>query len=148
VDYDPNQISYSEILEIFWKEHNPTRQAWSRQYMAAVFYENEEQERIARQSKEKVARELQKEIQTEIISLDNFYLAEGYHQKYYLRSQAALLAEIKAYYPEVEGFTNSTVAARLNGIVGGHADAALVEKEIDSYGLSLETRELVEFIVY
>jgi len=116
--------------------------------MAAVFYENEEQERIARQSKEKVARELQKEIQTEIISLDNFYLAEGYHQKYYLRSQAALLAEIKAYYPEVEGFTNSTVAARLNGIVGGHADAALVEKEIDSYGLSLETRELVEFIVY
>ena len=47
VDYDPTQISYQQLLDIFWDSHNPTRGAWSRQYRAAIFVHNEAQTQLA-----------------------------------------------------------------------------------------------------
>ena len=47
VDYDPRQISYAQLLDIFWKSHQPTRSSWSEQYKNAIFYHNEDQEKIA-----------------------------------------------------------------------------------------------------
>jgi len=41
IDYDPTQISFEELLDVFWDSHRPTQRAWSRQYMAAVFFHNE-----------------------------------------------------------------------------------------------------------
>ena len=47
VDYDPAQITYAELLEVFWQGHNPRSRPYSRQYMAAVFYHNQEQKELA-----------------------------------------------------------------------------------------------------
>jgi len=116
--------------------------------MAALFYHNEDQKIAALQSKKEVAQKLQKEVKTEIMPLEKFYLAENYHQKYYLKSQPVLVSDLKAYYPDPEELTDSTVAARLNGIAGGFGDSGLLEKEIENYGLSPETREILEYAVY
>ncbi len=148
IDYDPQHLSYEDILQLFWENHDPAAKIRSRQYMAIIFFHNAEQEKAARRSKEKVEQQVGSTIYTEVQPYTKFYLAEDYHQKYYLQNVPELAGEIKAYYPEFSDFVNSTVAARLNGLVGGYGDAALLEKELDSYGLSSRGRELLQDIVY
>jgi len=116
--------------------------------MAIILFHNEGQESAARQSKENVEQQLGTKIHTEIQPLDKFYLAEDYHQKYYLQNVEELAIEIKAYYPGIEGLTDSTVAARLNGIAGGYGDPELVGKELDSYGLTQRGKDIVQDVVY
>ena len=47
VDYDPGIISYADLLKVFWRSHDPGSRSWSRQYIAAIFYHNEEQKKQA-----------------------------------------------------------------------------------------------------
>lgn len=90
VEYDPSQISYPELLEIFWKTHDPTtrdRQGndVGPQYRSVIFYHNEEQKRLAEEYKRKLdeAGIWEDPIVTEITPFTNFYSAEDYHQNYY-----------------------------------------------------------------
>ncbi len=144
IDYDPARITYDEILEIFWAGHNPAARGWSRQYMAIVFYHDEAQKEAAQASKAAVEAELNATVYTEILPFTRFYMAEDYHQKYYLQAVPDLKAEIRAYYPAFDHFTNSPTAARLNGYAAGYASAALLEKEQDLYGLSSRGKELLQ----
>ena len=85
--YNPEQIKYDRILEIFWNIHNPTqlnRQGpdIGTQYRSAIFYHSEEQKKIAEQSKESKQKQYNKKIVTEIIPAQEFYPAKEYHQKY------------------------------------------------------------------
>lgn len=73
---------------------------------------------------------------TRIVPLDRFYLAEDYHQKYRLKSDRLLSAEISAHYPREADITDSTVAARLNGFAARSGRCALLDSEIADYGLS------------
>jgi peptide-methionine (S)-S-oxide reductase len=124
------------LLEVFWDSHNPAAPPWSRQYMSIIFYHNEEQRQIAVASKEREAARLGRNIVTEIVPFSEFYLAEDYHQKYYLRQEPLLFQELSAIYPNTSDFTNSTAVARLNGYVGGYGTPETLEKELDSLGLS------------
>ncbi|HEY7226539.1 MAG TPA: peptide-methionine (S)-S-oxide reductase MsrA [Nitrososphaeraceae archaeon] len=88
--FDPNEISYKELLDFFWSIHNPTtknRQGpdIGSQYRSTIFYHNPEQERIARKSKQQLddSNSFQNKIVTEIVPATKFYPAEDYHQKYY-----------------------------------------------------------------
>jgi len=90
VHYDPAKISYEELLEIFWKTHDPTtidRQGndVGSQYRSAIFYHNEEQKKLAEEYKKKLdeAAVWDDPIVTEIAPFTNFYPAEDYHQNYY-----------------------------------------------------------------
>lgn len=90
VEYDPNQVSYSKLLDVFWSIHDPTtpnRQGpdVGSQYRSIIFYYTPEQEKAARQSKEKLdnSGRLRKPIITEIVPAKEFYKAEEYHQRYY-----------------------------------------------------------------
>lgn len=90
IDYNPDMISYEELLDIFWKNHNPTtlnRQGpdVGVQYRSAVFFHDDEQKEAASKSKEKLAGsgKLQNPIVTEIVPAPKFYRAEEYHQKYF-----------------------------------------------------------------
>jgi len=140
IDYDPDQISYRQLLDVFWDAHYPTADPWSRRYMSIVFYHSEEQKRLAEETK--AQQEAQKgRIFTEIIPYASFYLAEDYHQKYYLQHVGTLMKEISAIYPDPEDFVNSTAAARLNGYAGGYGTDAGLLAELDSYGLSEEGKE-------
>ena len=85
IDYDPTRISYEELLNVFWESHNPTSPSWSRQYMSAIFYHNEEQQRLAQDTKARQEAKLGTKIYTEIVPYTQFYLAEDYHQKYHAK---------------------------------------------------------------
>lgn len=88
--YDPQVISYPELLEAFWSSHDPTtlnRQGADRgtQYRSVIFYENDYQKELAEKYKKELdaSGAFQNPIVTEISPLSTFYKAEDYHQNYY-----------------------------------------------------------------
>jgi len=87
VEYDPSQISYAQLLDVFWQEHDPTtpnRQGpdVGSQYRSMILFQDKEQERIAQESKAKQASRFSRPIVTEIAPAKAFYPAEDYHQSY------------------------------------------------------------------
>jgi peptide-methionine (S)-S-oxide reductase len=90
ITFNPQEISFETLLDIFWKTHDPTtlnRQGadTGTQYRSAIFYENETQKKMAEQSKQKMeaSRFWPDPIVTEISPLQTFYPAESYHQNYF-----------------------------------------------------------------
>jgi peptide-methionine (S)-S-oxide reductase len=141
VDYDPQRITYAQLLDIFWKSHEPTRQSASRQYMHAVFYHNEEQRRQASASKAALEQKIGHAVKTEVVSVRSFTMAENYHQKYLLKSHQALGGEMARIYPNPQNFVDSTAVTRLNGYAGGHGTGDQLSREIDILGLSAEGKK-------
>lgn len=96
IKYDPSQVSYSKLLEIFWQTHDPTtlnRQGADvgTQYRSAIFYHDLEQQELAVLIKSKLeqAKAFDKPIVTEIVAASTFYPAEEYHQNYYRLNEQA-----------------------------------------------------------
>ena len=88
VAFDPKQITYEKLVATFWDAHDPTtlnRQGadTGTQYRSAIFYHNDAQKLAAEKSKAEAQKEFSKPIVTEIVPLQKFYPAEGYHQDYY-----------------------------------------------------------------
>jgi methionine-S-sulfoxide reductase len=91
--YDPQKISYKELLEVFWRNIDPTTKNQQfadkgSQYRTAIFYHNEEQKKLAEQSKAELEKsgKFDKPIVTEIVKATSFYPAEDYHQDYYKKN--------------------------------------------------------------
>jgi peptide-methionine (S)-S-oxide reductase len=89
VTYDPAKVSYDQLLDVFWKMHDPTqvnRQGpdTGTQYRSAIFFHTPEQEGAAKASKEKLQKSgrFSRPIATEITPAGKFYPAEDYHQRY------------------------------------------------------------------
>jgi peptide-methionine (S)-S-oxide reductase len=89
VTFDPSQVSYADLLKIFWESHDPTqfnRQGpdYGKQYRTAIFFHTPEQEAAVRASKESLERSgtYKKPIVTEITAAPEFWRAEEYHQQY------------------------------------------------------------------
>ena len=92
VEYDPEVVSYDELLDIFWQMHDPTsfnRQGADRgeQYRSVIFYHNTEQEKIAYRSKQQLQRSAKydKDIVTQIKPAKDYYLASEEHQQYLVK---------------------------------------------------------------
>jgi peptide-methionine (S)-S-oxide reductase len=90
IEYEPDEISYDELLNIFWNNHDPTslnRQGpdVGIQYRSSIFVHDESQKQTAEKSKEKLnsSGKFSKTIVTEIVPSPEFYTAEEYHQKYF-----------------------------------------------------------------
>jgi peptide-methionine (S)-S-oxide reductase len=90
VTYEPSVISFAELLEVFWRTHDPTtlnRQGndSGTQYRSVIFYHNDEQKKLAEQLKQELdtSGAFDRPIVTEIAPYRAFYAAEVYHQKYY-----------------------------------------------------------------
>jgi len=101
ISYDPEKISYEELLEVFWNTHDPTtpnRQGpdVGPQYRSVIFYHDETQKRLAQASKTKVgaSRKYKDSIVTEILPLKNFFKAEEYHQNYYRSNPQAPYCQV------------------------------------------------------
>ena len=95
VTYDPAQISYGQLLDIFWRNINPTQADGQfhdigLSYQAAIFYGSDEEKKAAEASREMLGKsgKFSKPIVTEILPAQPFYPAEDYHQKYYLKNHA------------------------------------------------------------
>lgn len=89
MDFDPSQVSYDDLLRVFWENHDPTtpnRQGpdVGTQYRSVIFFHTPEQEAAARASKDALAKSgrFKRPIVTEIQSAPDFWKAEEYHQQY------------------------------------------------------------------
>lgn len=88
VTYDPSKVSYEALLQTFWHNVDPLDAGGQfcdrgSQYRSGVYYQSEEQQRLAEASKAKVAAQLGKAVVTEVVAAGPFYAAEDYHQGYY-----------------------------------------------------------------
>ena len=93
VEYDPKRVSYEKLLEVFWRNIDPTQkdaQFCDRgsQYRSGIFYHGEEQRKLAEASKTALMKNkpFKSEIVTEITRASEFYAAEAYHQDYYQKN--------------------------------------------------------------
>jgi peptide-methionine (S)-S-oxide reductase len=146
IEYDPSEIPYQELLDVFWCSHSPTSRPLSRQYMSIIFYHDEEQRKLAEASRDKLQTETGLDIYTAIVPAGKFYPAEDYHQKYYLRQLDELADEYKAIYPDIGDFVRSTAVARANGYAGGYGTPDTLKEEIGSLGLSSRGIEIISGI--
>jgi peptide-methionine (S)-S-oxide reductase len=96
VDFDPAKVAYTDLLKVFWENHDPTqlnRQGpdWGTQYRSAIFFHSPAQEAAARASKEALekAHRYAKPIATQIVPAEKFFEAEEYHQQYLEKSGLA-----------------------------------------------------------
>ena len=101
ITYNPAQISYDQLLDIFWRNIDPTQADGQfydigPNYKAAIYYGNDDEKKAAEASKEKLSKsgKFTKPIVTEILPAQPFYPAEEYHQKYYLKNHA----DFEAYH--------------------------------------------------
>ena len=90
IEFDPEKISYDEILDYFFRLHDPTtkdRQGNDRgsQYRSAIFYHDEKQREAAERAKERAQQKWEPPIVTQIVPASEFTVAEGYHQDYLQR---------------------------------------------------------------
>lgn len=110
IKFNPNIISFKELLEIFWKTHDPTtlnRQGSDigTQYRSVIFYHSEDQQKLAEEYKRKLeeAKIFEDPIVTEITAFDKFYTAESYHQDYYEQNKSQPYCSF-VITPKVEKF--------------------------------------------
>lgn len=91
VIYRPAQVSYRELVEVFWRNIDPLDAGGQfcdhgSSYRSGIFYRNEEQQQVAMESKAALAEQFSQPIATEIIAATEFYPAEDYHQNYYQKN--------------------------------------------------------------
>ncbi len=99
ITFDPETISFEEILDIFWEAHDPTtlnRQGADRgtQYRSIILYHDEQQKEAAEKSRDLAQARFSDPIVTEIAPLEKFYPAEDYHQDYYNRNEGAPYCQV------------------------------------------------------
>jgi peptide-methionine (S)-S-oxide reductase len=141
VEFDPEAVTYDELLGAFWNGHDPGGAVWSRQYMAAVFTHDRRQEALALAGRDRIAAERKKAVTTAVLPAGIFTPAEDYHQKYYLRRDGELMKEYRDLYPDSVDFVRSTAVARVNGYLGGYGTYEDLESRITFLGLSPQGEE-------
>ena len=147
IDYDPDKISYKDVIDMFWSSHDPSVRSWSRQYRAAIFCHTDYQKSVALETRGHVQAAVTGEIVTEILPFTAFYVAEDYHQKHALQHSHEFMQEFKNWYPLLRDVISSTAAARVNGYLGGYGTSEILESELDSYGLSAKAKgHLLAFV--
>jgi len=107
--------------------------------MSAVFVHDDAQKKEATLSKEARQKTGGRKLETPILQINDFYVAEDYHQKYLLQQQLALTK----YFPKspFQDFVDSTPASRVNGYLSGYGKLDNLMSEIDSFGLPQSARD-------
>jgi peptide-methionine (S)-S-oxide reductase len=135
VEFDPDRLSYADLVDLFWTVHDPSRAPIKRQYVPALLPHTPEQEAVAKASLDAAREEVEASITTEVIPGDTFTRAEAYHQKYKLRHRKALMEAMRAAYPSEEAFALAPAAALLNGYVAGHRSPEHLDADLPRLAL-------------
>ena len=98
---------------------------------------------MAMVSKSALEEKIGSTVKTEVIPIRSFTMAEDYHQKYYLKLHDGLKREVSNIYPHHPELVYSTAVTRINGYLGGYGTKNQLAKEIESLGLSAESREIL-----
>ena len=145
-DFDPEKITFRRLLDILWDSHTYTRQTTITQYKNAVFYHTQEQRQQAEASKQALEHRTGREVQTDILPVESFTLAEDYHQKYLLK-HSSLKSFLNRFHAHAIDIVNSTAAARLNGYAGGNGTREQLLREIHLLGLDDGEKKVLEKLV-
>lgn len=140
IAYDPAELSYDDLLEVFWMNHDWSTSAPKRQYRSVVLAHDDEQYEAAHRGRAALAERAGRSVATDVERLEEFTPAEEYHQKYELQSTPVVGDELESLYGD--GFADSTVVARLNGFVAGHGSSAQRDEVLAA--LDLPTPVLAE----
>jgi len=115
--------------------------------MSILFYHNEEQKIVAEETKHKQEELLKRKVATVLQPYGNFYIAEDYHQKYYLQLHRNIAEEYKKLLGGMENFINSTATARVNGYIKGYGTLEALQQELPSLGLSAASeKKLIQIV--
>lgn len=100
IEYDPDRISYADLLAVFFALHNPTTEDRQgpdvgSQYRSAIFYHDDDQRATAEATVERLAADYDDPIVTEIEPLETFYPAEDYHQNYYANNPQRAYCQVQ-----------------------------------------------------
>lgn len=145
IEFDPETISYEEVLKHFWRNHYPNRDEYKgRQYISMLHVYSPEQEAVIRKVKREMEQELSEPIETEIVPFRSFTPAEERHQKYYLKRYPKTLEQLTDLFSTEEQLRSSTFAARLNGFVKGFGNREALLAEIEGWPLADEDRRLLK----
>jgi len=139
VVFNPEEISYRDLLKLFWRSHDAFSNPGFTQYRNVVFTIGDEQAKAAAESVAEIERSTKRAVATDVEPITNFFPAEDYHQKYYLRGISFLMDDIGERYRSEADFVSSLASARLNGYLGGYGTMAKFKEELPSFGLSGET---------
>jgi len=144
IDYDPNEVSYGELLDLFWKNHDPTART-SKQYTSLIMYHDQEQKELAEKTLKEEEKKKSTYIVTKILPATQFYDAEDYHQKYRLQQHPSVMKAVGL----VPGnkLKSSHLAARLNGYVVGRGGLAQFDAEVSRLGLDEKTADYIRKLV-
>lgn len=129
-------MSYEALLEMALTSHDPFRSPPRGQYASLVLTHDDAQLATARAVAERFEMARGRKLATRVEPLKHFYLAEDYHQKYYLRSDRRLMVDFRVMFASDDDFRESTAAARVNGYVAGDGSRMQLEHEIGSFGLT------------
>lgn len=147
MDYNPEEVTYEELLQIFFDNHSPEYNISARQYISVIFYQDEKQQEAATKALTQEQEKRGEKLFTQILPYEKIYMAEAYHQKYYMQLVDMLKSDIRSHYPKFKDFIDSTAAARINGYVKGLGTMEQLMKEIDLLGLSEKGKKrLIEIV--
>ncbi|MCC7477537.1 peptide-methionine (S)-S-oxide reductase [bacterium] len=142
IDFDPAKISFEELVRQFFTAHAAYRQPYSVQYRSAIFTSSAQQEAVARRVIAELEQKDGRNLYTAIEPAGTFWLAEDYHQKYYLKNDRVFSRELRRLFGNDEAaLIHSTAVARLSGLVGGMAPPSLTAANISQLGLSPEAEK-------
>ncbi len=147
VIYDPELISYVDLLDAFWQNHSPTTQTYSNQYRSIIFYSSEEQQDMAKKYLENKKTEAEKDIYTEILPVENYTTAEDYHQKYLLKSNDLLYKRLRGIFDTEEDYVKSILATKLNGYNSGFLTKTEIAKFLRNHYKYVDYSERIEKII-
>ena len=136
--FDPDRVSYQQLLRHFWAHHNAHAKPVFRQYASAIFTTSTTQQDLAKKTKTEQDRQEPKPLLTAIKPLERFYPADPAQQKYYLSQDADLLARMPRYGDQRR---ETRLATKLNALVGHCGDRAELKSSLGELGLSDEVSE-------
>lgn len=145
IDFDPQIINFEQLLDVFWNNHNPTNinDYKGRQYRSLLLYWDKKQQDSIQQVLEKREMQGKGRPETEIAPYSEFHLAEDKHQKYMLKRYPNAVEKLSTLYQAPADLTNSTLAARLNGLAKGYTNLEQIKNEIHKWPTSPNNREML-----
>ena len=146
ISYNPEKITYKELLEVYWENHEPKNAITAGQYRSEIFAADEKQATAARDFMEQKREDYEGELNLSVSQLDEFHEAEDYHQKYYLTQDQKLGQYREKLMARGENLTYSRLLTKLNAYSRGYLSEEDMLTELNNSYLRPEVPELIEQI--
>jgi len=145
IDYDPDVISYAELIDIFFNAHNETLRPYDQRVKSLIFYRNEVEYEIAKTKIDAIRKNTDKNesVYTELKAFEILYLAEPEHQNRSLKLEPSLYSELKQIFKTEDKILFSILASKLNGYIYGYGTLEEAQTLLESSGLSEASKQRV-----